>query len=118
MYKNNVIQPDLAISVPLAYSNLAEIEHLPVSSAVKTLGSITSPTGSSATALGQMQQQGQECVDRVKSCKLSRRNEWFMVDQQFWPRNGYGICSTSASWEELDQCLRRVYWQLVPRGGV
>ncbi len=23
-----------------------------------------------------------------------------------------------ASWEELDQCLRRVYWQLVPRGGV
>ncbi len=43
---------------------------------------------------------------------------WFMVDQIFWPRVGCGICSTSASWEELDQCLRRVYWQLVPRGGV
>ncbi len=118
IYKNNAIQPDLAIGVPLADGNLAEIEQLPVSSAVKTLGSMTSLTGSSAAALGQMQQQGQEWVDQVKSGKLSRRNVWFMVDQQFWPRVGYGICSTSASWEELDQCLRRVYWQLIPREGV
>ena len=71
---------------------------------------MTCPTGSSAAALGRMQQQGQE--------KLSHRNMWFMMDRQFWPRVGYGISSTSASWEELDQCLRRVYWQLVPRGGV
>jgi hypothetical protein len=40
------------------------------------------------------------------------------MDRQFWPRVGYGICNTSASWEDLDQFLRRVYWQLVPRGGV
>ncbi len=65
-----------------------------------------------------MQQQGKEWVDQVKSGKLSQRNVWFMGDQQFWPRVGYGICNTSVSWEELDQCLRRVYWQFVPRGGV
>ncbi len=80
IYENNVIQPDLAIGVPLADGNLAETEHLPVSSAMKTLGYMTSPIGSSATALGQMQQQGQEWVDQVKSGKLSRRNVWFMVD--------------------------------------
>jgi hypothetical protein len=63
IYKNNTIQPDLAIGVPLADGSLTEIEHLPVPSVVKILGSMTCPTGSSATALGQMQQQGQERVD-------------------------------------------------------
>ena len=117
VYENNAIRPDLAIGVPLVDGRLAEIEHLPVESAIKTLGSMTCPTGSSASALGRMQQQGQEWADRVKSGKLSRRNMWFMMDRQFWPRVGYGISNTSASWEQLDQCLRRVYWQLVPRGG-
>ncbi len=57
-------------------------------------------------------------MDRVKSGKLSRRNVWFMADQQFWPHVEYGICNLSATWDKLDQCLRRIYWQLVPRGGV
>ncbi len=59
IYKNNGIQPDLAIGVPLAVGNHTEIKHLPVSSVAKTLGSMTIPTGSSATTLGRMQQQGQ-----------------------------------------------------------
>ena len=63
VYKDDVNQPDLAIGIPLADNSLAEIEHLPVSSALKILGSMTYPTGSSATALGRMQQQGQEWVD-------------------------------------------------------
>ena len=41
---------------------------------------------------------------------------WFMTDQQFWPHVEYGICNLSATWDKLDQCLRRIYWQLVPRG--
>jgi hypothetical protein len=65
-----------------------------------------------------MQQQGQEWVDQVKSRKLSHCNVWFMVDQQFWPCMGYGICNILATWDDLDQCLRRIYWQLVSRGGV
>ncbi len=43
---------------------------------------------------------------------------WFMVDCQFWPRLGFGICNNSASWKDLESCLQRVYWQLVGRGGV
>ncbi len=70
-YKNNAIRPDLAIGVPLADGSLAEIEHLPVESAIKTLGSMTCPTGSSAAVLGRMQQQGQE--PRVGgSCKVGK----------------------------------------------
>ncbi len=65
-----------------------------------------------------MQTQGQEWVDRVKSGKLSQRNVWFMMDQQFWPRLGFRICNNMASWDDLEYCLKKVYWQLVPRGGV
>jgi hypothetical protein len=102
VYKNNTIRPDLAIGVPLADGSLAKIEHLPVESAIKTLGSMTCLAGSSAAALGRMQLQGQEWADRVKLGKLSRQNMWFMMDRQFWPRVGYGISNISASWEELD----------------
>jgi hypothetical protein len=41
-----------------------------------------------------------------------------MVDRQFWPCLGYGICNNFAPWEELDSCLQPVNWQLVPKGGV
>jgi hypothetical protein len=55
-YENNIIRPDLAVGVPLADGSLVEIKHLPVSSAVNTLGLMTCPTGSSTAALGRMQQ--------------------------------------------------------------
>jgi hypothetical protein len=43
---------------------------------------------------------------------------WFMADRQFWPRIGYGICNNTATWEELEGCFKRVYWQMIPKGGV
>jgi hypothetical protein len=71
---------DLQIRVPLADGSLVDIEHLPVNGAVKTLGSMTCPSGSNMAALQRMQTQGQEWVDRVKSGKLSQCNVWFMMD--------------------------------------
>jgi hypothetical protein len=59
------------IRVPLADGSLADIKHLPVNGAVKTLELMTCPSGSITAALQQMQTQGQEWVDRVKSGKLS-----------------------------------------------
>jgi hypothetical protein len=41
-----------------------------------------------------------------------------MVDRQFWPSLGYGICNNTASWDKLELCLKRVYWQLLPKGGI
>jgi hypothetical protein len=41
-----------------------------------------------------------------------------MTNQQFWPQIGYGICNSSATWDELESCLKRVYWQLIGREGV
>jgi hypothetical protein len=106
IYSMNKIRPELQISVPLADGSLAEIEHLPVNGAVKMLGSMTCPSGSNVATLQRMQTQGQEWVDRVKSGKLSRRNVWFMLDCQFWPRLGFGMCNNTASWNDLEYCLK------------
>ncbi len=59
-YADNVGKEEFAIGVPLANGSLVEIEHLPVTSAVKTLGSMTCPAGSNKTRLEQMQTEGQE----------------------------------------------------------
>jgi hypothetical protein len=117
-YSTNELRPDLQVRVPLADGSVADIEHLPVNGAVKTLGSMTCPSGSNTAALQRMRTQGQEWVDHVKSGKLSWRNVWFMLDCQFWPRLGFGICNNTASWDDLEYCLKKVYWDLVPRGGV
>jgi hypothetical protein len=65
-----------------------------------------------------MQQQGQEWVDKVLASTLSHQNAWFMTNCQFWPRLGYEICNNSAMWDELEGCLKKVYWKLIGRGGV
>jgi hypothetical protein len=41
-----------------------------------------------------------------------------MADCQFWPQVGYGICNNTALWGELENCVQRVYWQLIGQGGV
>ncbi len=117
-YQDNTDDDELRIFVPMADGSKAQIEQLPVTKAIKTLGSMTCPTGCSKAALEQMQQQGQEWVDRVISGKNNRRNMWKMLDCQFWPRLGYAIGNTTASLAEFDKCLQRIYWQIVPRGGV
>ena len=35
-----------------------------------------------------------------------------------WPSVGYGISCNTATIKELDSCLKNLYWQLVPLGGV
>jgi hypothetical protein len=75
------VNKDLSIWVSLADGNLTEIKHLPVTSAGKTLGSMTCPAGLNKASIERMQLQGQEWVDEITT--LSRRNTWFMVDRQF-----------------------------------
>jgi hypothetical protein len=70
-YSMNKIRPDLQIRVTLTDGSLVDIKHLPVNGAVKLLGLTTPPSGSYTAALHQMQTQGQEWVNRVKSGKLS-----------------------------------------------
>jgi hypothetical protein len=106
---DNTEDDDLSICIPLVDGSYEAIKQLPVSSAIKTLGS---------SALKRVQQQWQEWIDRIISGKVGRRSVWHMLGCQFWPRIGYVIGNNSASSQDLNNCLQRVYWQLLPRGGV
>jgi hypothetical protein len=112
-YEQNETKPNFALGVPMADGSLEQIEHLPISKGIKTLGSMTCPLGSSAAAIKQIKTQGQDWLDRVHASSLSRRNVWFMVDCQFWPQVDYGICNNTALWGELENCMQRVYLQLI-----
>ena len=64
-----------------------------------------------------MQEKAQQWIDAVRNGHLHRRNVWFSLKVQFWPRIGYGLCSSTATLEELDRALHRQYYQLLPLGG-
>ncbi len=117
-YQDNTEDDDLRVEVPMADGSNATIDQLSVTNAIKTLGSMTCPSGCNKAALERMQQQGQEWVDRVISGKISRRNMWKMLDCQFWPRLGYAIGNNTATLLEFDKSLQKIYWQVVPQGGV
>jgi hypothetical protein len=117
-YNQNELNPNFALGVPMADGSIEQIKHLPVGEGIKTLGSMTCPSGSSTAAIERMKTQGQDWTDRVLASSLSQRKMWFMVDCQLWPRIGYGICNNTASWGELENCMQRIYWQLIGRDGV
>ncbi len=54
----------------------------------------------------------------IKAGKLSRRNVWLMLDKQFWPQLSYGLCAVTASYQELMECLMKIYFKIHPQGGI
>ncbi len=108
----------LSIVVPVVDGTLASIEHLPVSTPTKTLGQITCPTGCSTGAIMQMKEKAQKWIDNTKGGKLHKRNVWFLLDKQFWPQVSFGISSIAAPYAELDQCMMRTYYNLLPIRGI
>lgn len=49
---------------------------------------------------------------------MKRSNVWFLLDCQFWPRAGYGLCCSLAEHLKLEDCLSKHYFELLPLGGV
>ena len=79
---------------------------------------MTCPSGDNTAALERMVTQAEEWHNRLLSNWLSRRDVLFMVECQFWPRIGYGICNNTASWEALDKCLNITYGKICRKGGI
>ena len=44
-----------------------------------------------------MQKKRAAWKNMIKVGKLSRRNVWFMMDKQFWPRISFGLCAVPAT---------------------
>ncbi len=104
--------------VPLADGSFAQIKHLRVNELTKTLASMRCPSGCNKGAIKYMQTKGTDWKDMVAAGKLSRRNVWFMMDKQFWPRVSYGLCTVSASYKELSECPMKTYYGIHLQGGI
>ncbi len=104
--------------VPLVDDSVGEIKHLGINEPIKTLGSMTCPSGCSKGAITYMQMKGTAWKDTIKVGKLSRRNVWFMMDKQFWPQISNRICAVKASYQELTKSLMKVYYKIMPQGGI
>jgi hypothetical protein len=117
-YEPNHTKEEFNMLVPMPDGTMASIDHLPVDQAKKTLGVWTSPVGDSDGAMVAMREKAQEWVDKAKEGKLRRRDVWFLLDCQFWPRVGYGLCCNMAEHARLEKCLDKQYYHLIPLGGV
>ena len=69
-------------------------------------------------SLKKMQTKGQEWVDDVRNGNLNRGMVWFSLRVTFWPRVGFSICNSMASFAELAVSLQSQYYQILPLGGV
>jgi hypothetical protein len=105
-YRDNSIIGNFGVAAPLPGGASAAIGHRPVTHSEKTLGAMTSPDGNSSAAIVMMQQKAQQWIDLVRNGHLHRRNVWFLLGVQFWPRVGYSLCSLTATYNELEMALK------------
>lgn len=117
-YGENHDKVKYELRVPMPEGMSPKIEHLPVTTSKETLGVWTSQVGSLDGALMAMRDEAQEWVDKAKEGYIRCRDVWFLLDCQFLPRVGYGLCCNLAEHSKLESCLSKQYYQLMPLGGV
>ena len=110
----------MGIMVPLEDGSLAlaAIEHMPVTTPTKTLGQMTCPTGGSDGGVAQMREKARKWVDKAKARKLNKRILVFLLDKQFWPGVSFGISSVCATFAGLEECLMKIYYDMLPMCGI
>jgi hypothetical protein len=79
---------------------------------------MTSLNGNSQAATVMMQEKAQQWVNDMQNGYLHRHNVWLLLKVTLWPRIGYGICSSTATFEELSKALHQQYYQVLPLGGI
>jgi len=117
-YRDNSIIGTFGVAVPLPGGKTAVIGHRLVTHLEKTLGVMTSPDGNSLGAIVMMQEKAQQWINSVRNGHLHRRNVWFSLGVQFWPRVGYSLCSSTATYSKLETALQKQYYQILPLGGI
>ena len=117
-YADNTVLGDFGVNVLLPGGMEAPIAHKKVDHAEKTLGAMTSPDGKGAASIAMMQEKAQEGINAVRGKHLHGCSVWFSLKVQFWPWVGYGLCSTTATFRELEQAMHRQFYQILPLVGV
>jgi hypothetical protein len=117
-YSNNSLRGNFSVMVPLPRGKEALMDHKSVNHAEKTLGTMTLPDGDSSASIWMIQEKAQIWINAVQNRHLHRRNVWFSLKVKFWPRIGYSLCSSTATFQELDESLQRQYYQMLLLFGV
>ena len=117
-YSSNESKEEFDVAVPMPDGSSVTIDNLSVDTAKETLGVWTCPSGKADESIKVIQKKAQEWIDRAKEGKLKRRDVWFLLKHQLWPRLKYGLCSSTASYTQLTHCLKKQWWQLLPLGGI
>jgi hypothetical protein len=117
-YASNTDKGEFEVTVPLPGGGKAGIGHKVVSHPKKTLGAMTSPDGDSRAAILMIQEKAQQWVNDMLNGHFHQRNVWFLLKVQLCPRILYGICSSTATFNELSMALHQQYYQILLLGGV
>lgn len=107
---------DIAITLPDGTPSLIAQHH--VDHAETMLGVRTSPSGSSDGCMEVMKEKATDCVQKVLSSRINRRQFWTWISACFWPKISYGLCCNMATIPRLQACLGKTYYQLLPVGGI
>jgi hypothetical protein len=84
----------------------------------KTPKAMPSPVGDSIASIRMMEDKAQQWINDVHGGHLHRCNVWLSLKVQFWPQVGYGLCSSMASFQDLERALHKQYYQTLPLGGI
>ena len=117
-YAQNELYEEADVVVPMPDGSSVVIDHLSVDDERETLGVMSCPSGKSTAMNIAMKKKAQDWIDNAKNGKLKRSNLWFMLDKQFWPRVGYGLCTNTSSFSVLSDLLYKQQYQLMPLGGI
>ncbi len=117
-YAENNIHGEYGITLPLPGGRKAAISHKSITHAEKTLGAMTSPDGDSIASICMMQDKAQQWINDVRGGHLHHHNVWFLSKVQFWLQVGYGLCSSMASFQDLEGVLHKQYYQISPLGEI
>jgi hypothetical protein len=112
-YTNNTLRGEFGVMIPLPGQKAATIEYKSIDHAEITLGAMMSPDGDSTTSIQMIQEKTQAWINAVRNGHLHRRNVWFPLKVQFWPRIGYRLCSLTALFHDLEHALHRQYYQML-----
>jgi hypothetical protein len=106
-YASNTQKGEFGVTIPLPGGRKAGIGHRLVRHAKKTLGAMTSLDRNSWASIVMMQEKAQQWVNNVRNRHLHQCNVWFLLKIQLWPRIGYSICSSTATFKELSKALHQ-----------
>ena len=107
----------LHLTVPQPDGSSANISQLSIQVPSTTLGGTQSPCNLNSS-LDAMTDKALIWANQAKTSGLRPRDFHISVARKFWPKVKYGLCSNTASFQDLTSAMHRPYYRMAPIGGL